>query len=399
MKNKNGLIKKSNSLNEAYVHLSLVEYRILQIAFASLSKEEINPQLMRKVRFEITAQTYMELYGCNRNAAYESLQVAAEKLFSRYFSYWVKVSEDSNLVERVKSRWVSKIAYQKEQAKVSLWLSEDVLSMVGDLQKKYTYFHLYKISNLTSMYSVRVYELLVQWRKTDKVPSIEINDLRAKLGVEKHEYKRMYDFKKYVLDVSVKQINEHTDIMVSYQQIKNGRNIVGFDFKFKQKEKPIKDVVPNKFKNIAPPTLTDSEEKAIKKQAEKYISKKGITDENHKKNIHKKALAEGWGLDEYRQKQAEEEKHKKQAEEEKQRELEQKRAEEEKRKKEKKELDECEEKFLKLAQPIQNIVLETLENRLPMPFKKNFKIDLEGNDKAYRNVEYAGTFKQIMKDF
>ena len=38
-----------------------------------------------------------------------------------------------------------------------------------------------------------------------------------------------------MLDLAVKQINEHTDITVKYDQHKRGRNITGFTFTFKYK--------------------------------------------------------------------------------------------------------------------------------------------------------------------
>ncbi|RSR85826.1 RepB family plasmid replication initiator protein, partial [Acinetobacter baumannii] len=44
--------------------------------------------------------------------------------------------------------------------------------------------------------------------------------------------------KKRVLEPSIKQINEHTDIIVTYEQHKKGRIISGFSFKFKQKKQP-----------------------------------------------------------------------------------------------------------------------------------------------------------------
>ena len=47
----------------------------------------------------------------------------------------------------------------------------------------------------------------------------------------------MSDFKKYVLDFAVQQINEHTDITVKYDQHKQGRIITGFTFNFKVKTK------------------------------------------------------------------------------------------------------------------------------------------------------------------
>ena len=56
------------------------------------------------------------------------------------------------------------------------------------------------------------------------------------MGVLDAEYQRMYDLKKYVLEPSLKQINEHTDITASYEQHKKGRTITGFSFKFKEEE-------------------------------------------------------------------------------------------------------------------------------------------------------------------
>jgi plasmid replication initiation protein len=40
-----------------------------------------------------------------------------------------------------------------------------------------------------------------------------------------------------VIELALKQINEHTDITATYEQHKKGRTITGFSFKFKQKKK------------------------------------------------------------------------------------------------------------------------------------------------------------------
>ena len=40
-----------------------------------------------------------------------------------------------------------------------------------------------------------------------------------------------------VIELALKQINDHTDIAASYEQHKRGRTITGFSFKFKQKKK------------------------------------------------------------------------------------------------------------------------------------------------------------------
>jgi plasmid replication initiation protein len=47
----------------------------------------------------------------------------------------------------------------------------------------------------------------------------------------------MAHLKERVLELSIKQINEHTDITVKYEQHKRGRSISGFSFTFKQRKK------------------------------------------------------------------------------------------------------------------------------------------------------------------
>lgn len=243
---KKDIIKKSNSLTVAYYNLSLVEYRVLHMVFTSLAEIEPNPELFKNARFTVRATDYMELYGVDRTTAYEALREASERLFNRYFTYDLELSPEHQLYERLKARWVTKIGYIEQQATVTLYLSEEVLSMVGKLTNRYTTYFLNQTSELTSMYAIRIYEMLVQWRQAKVIPSISVEELRSRLDIKDNEYPRMHDFKRNVLDLAVTQINERTDLKVSYTQEKAGRKITGFTFKFKVKEDKKKKVDTNR---------------------------------------------------------------------------------------------------------------------------------------------------------
>ena len=234
---KKDVVKKSNSLTVAYYNLTLVEYRILHMVFTSLAEIEPNPELLKNARFTVTANDYMELYDVDRTTAYEALREASERLFNRYFMYDVEIKPEYKLFERIKARWVTKIGYIDKEATVTLYLSEDVLSMVGKLKGSYTMYFLNQTSELTSMYAVRIYEMIKQWRGSKDGLSIGLEELRSRLDIQPDEYPRMYDFKRFVLDNAVSQINEHTDIKVTYTQLKTGRRITGFEFKAKLKNK------------------------------------------------------------------------------------------------------------------------------------------------------------------
>jgi len=110
--------------------------------------------------------------------------------------------------------------------------------LITRLEKHFTSYQIQQVTQLTGKYAIRLYELLIAWREIGKVPQIELSEFRAKLGVEDDEYKAMNHFKSRVLEPSIKQINQYTDITVSYEQRKRGRTITGFSFKFKQKSQP-----------------------------------------------------------------------------------------------------------------------------------------------------------------
>ncbi|MBF7694342.1 RepB family plasmid replication initiator protein, partial [Acinetobacter sp. FNA3] len=81
-------------------------------------------------------------------------------------------------------------------------------------------------------------------------------EFRKRIGVLNTEYKRMDIFKRGVLELAIKQINEHTDITASYEQHKKGKVITGFSFKFKQKKQnndktPKKAILALILKNLA----------------------------------------------------------------------------------------------------------------------------------------------------
>lgn len=303
---KNDLVKKSNSLSEAHYFLTVTEYRILHMAFSALVDCDVNPEFFRNVRFTVRAKDYMKLYGVDRATAYQALREASERLFDRYFTYDELVEKNLMLYERIKSRWVTKIGYQDNQAYITFFFSDDVLSMVGNLKEQYTYLNLHKLVNLTSIYAIRLYEMLMQWRKTKVVPIIELEELRLRLGISEKEYSRMDNFKSRVLDTAIQQINEFTDIIASYEQIKDGRKITGFRFSYKDKVKQPKalpkETTERDLKTIDMfDGLTDIEREVIQKRIDEHIKRiedsGNFVSEFHRKNITKKAISEKWGLD------------------------------------------------------------------------------------------------------
>lgn len=227
------LVVKDNALINASYNLDLVEQRLILLAI--VEARESGKGINANDPLEVHAEGYINQFGVHRNTAYQALKDACNDLFARQFSYQ-KINERGN-IENYRSRWVSEIGYVDNEAVVKLIFAPAIVPLITRLEEHFTKYELQQVSNLSSAYAVRLYELLIAWRSTGSTPVIELSDFRQRIGVLDTEYKRMERFKTSVLELAIKQINEHTDITVKYEQHKKGRSISGFSFMFKQKKK------------------------------------------------------------------------------------------------------------------------------------------------------------------
>ena len=232
--NKMDLIVKTNRLNTAIQNLTLAEIRLVQLAI--IDSRERNEGLSADRPLIIKASRYAEAFGTTRQGAYDVLKKAEENLFERRFTFL-----DENDGYPVKSRWISQAKYKQDKGAIEIIFTPAVvneITRINGIEQFFTKYTLEQTSMLNSMYSVRLYELLIQWRKVKKTPLFELKVFRGQLGVNDDEYERMCDFKSGVLNKAIKEISKHTDIKVSYEQEKDGKSIIGFKFKVLTKDKP-----------------------------------------------------------------------------------------------------------------------------------------------------------------
>lgn len=241
------LIVKDNALINASYNLDLVEQRLILLAI--IEARQSGKGINANDPLIVHAESYINQFNVHRNGAYKALKDACDDLFARQFSYQSR-SEKGN-IQHHKSRWVSEIIYVEKEAVVKLIFAPAIIPLITRLEEQFTKYDIEQVSELSTAYAVRLYELLIAWRSTGKTPIIAIQDFREKIGVLDTDYPRMFDFKKRVLEPSIAQINEKTDIKVKVEQHKTGRNISGFSFKFKQKQTAIseKTVSPNRDQN------------------------------------------------------------------------------------------------------------------------------------------------------
>jgi plasmid replication initiation protein len=156
---KNQLVVKSNDLVNAAYRLSLVEQRLLLACIAQIDSRDA---LTEEDVFEISASEIMDLLGesAQRGTIYRDLKTATERLWGRTISF------SDNVNHYGKRRWITEVDYFLNEGRVRIRFSRDVIQYLSGLKSAFTQYKLEYVAHFKSSYSVRIYELLVQWMST-----------------------------------------------------------------------------------------------------------------------------------------------------------------------------------------------------------------------------------------
>lgn len=101
------------------------------------------------------------------------------------------------------------------------------------LERQYTAYRAGEIVNLNSVYSVRIYEWLCQFRSTGWM-KITVQELRDRLQLQE-TYSQFRDLRRRVIEHAVEEINRTADLDVKVTYQKKGRSVEMISFTFSVK--------------------------------------------------------------------------------------------------------------------------------------------------------------------
>lgn len=259
----NIVVKRNDFLQMAY-SLSIQEQRIILCCVSQIDSRE---KTTHNDEFVVSVQQIHDIFGDEtQKNMYKGLRVATDRLGNR----WI-VQRSDNSKKVMKLRWVWKIQYNDEQGNITLNFSRDVLDYLSDISKTFTKYKLSDVSKFRCMYSIRIYELLQQWAGVGEV-EYSLDDLRERLDLGE-KYGRWADFKRNVIDVSVDEINEHSNIDVSYGTRKSKRKITGVQFTFTTKRKRKKNNISSTSETDRMNEFVRQNEKLTRGKSENEIRK------------------------------------------------------------------------------------------------------------------------------
>ena len=230
---RNYIVSKANEIiQKSRYELSLSEQRTIAYICSKIkpitnSANNIPWQL--EYTFDI--QEYRKVCGLDNNGRiYEEIKVLLKELSNK--TMWIKLADGTETTVK----WIVKVWANKRSGKVKVRLDEDLAPYLFELQERFTAYGLINILAMKSQYSIRLYEIFKSYAFRKKI-LFDLNDLKKYLAVnEVKSYERFPDFRRKVLDIALKEINEYTDIVVEYDTITKGRKVIKINFRIQTKD-------------------------------------------------------------------------------------------------------------------------------------------------------------------
>jgi len=239
------VVVKHNAVVESCYSLSIFESRIILGCIAQINSMG---GLSKDDQYTLVANEIIESAGLSSKNSYNHLKKAVDRLYER--SVIIKLDDDKTL----KTRWISGAVYEEGLGLITIRFAQDITPYLSDLTKNFTKYKLNNILLFKSGYSVRIYELLMRWQGSTH--TAEIDWLKEKFELQ-GKYTRLLNFKARVIDPAIKEINDHSDVAVSYTDVKRGRTVTGFKFEWHPKKttkvkthQPKKTMTPAQYERL-----------------------------------------------------------------------------------------------------------------------------------------------------
>lgn len=214
MRRQSYFVAKSNEIiQHSRFSMTMQQNKILLYLISKIKPDDTGSEV-----YEISVREFCQVCnivadsGKNTEDAKRAIKAVADK------SVWVKQERGEILL-----RWLNRVKFNDEKRCFEVTFHEDMLPYLYDLREQYTQYSLENVLGMKSKYGVRLYELLKSYEHMEKEITFTLEDLRQRLDVR--NYTRFPDFRRYVLEAALDDINEYSDIEVTYTTIQGAHRV------------------------------------------------------------------------------------------------------------------------------------------------------------------------------
>jgi plasmid replication initiation protein len=299
-------VVKHNALVTGKYSLGIVEQRVMLSIISKINSTE--PWDGTDGRYQIDYGEVLDLIDSKHESKRQQMMKATYNLLSRtvkitlselddsIFEKFKKIKLDENEApldlesDVIQTSWIlGPIRYKVGVDVLNIKVDKFLMPFLIEISKNFTGFRLENIMKLPSKYSIRIYELGRRYlSKGQKSYSKEIDykDFREMIGVDEGSYDRFTDFNKRVLEVSSGEINENTDIKMSFKTIRKRNKVEKIVLKISENESYKKRQIKSqiKQKQEADPVKLELKKRGV--TPHKSYEDEGIKDQHWKEALN-----------------------------------------------------------------------------------------------------------------
>lgn len=230
----NSLVVQPNELVRASYDMTVNEKRLLAIALSKLhndSRREVDQGFLISFTYEEWNRTFKQ----NQNLSQVFTTANLRKMKS--IGYEASFADTDNKREALLvGNWFSRVIKIKDNGKKRIEVELDINTskMIEKMDTCFTAYKLLEIAKLKTFHTVRLFELLMQFKHTGQLV-IFLDEFREAIGVV-DKYPNYYNLKRRIIDPALADINENTELNVVFKcdrtEKTRGRKIekIGFNF-------------------------------------------------------------------------------------------------------------------------------------------------------------------------
>lgn len=262
------MVYKSNEFIQNYKYsLSTMEIRIINYMIANIGSPKYDTEF-HALRFSIGEFASLlsdKKHGDIYKRTKETIKQLADK------SAWTKVEdEETGKTKEILIRWIEEPEIEEGYVtlKLNRHLAPYLLQMSGYIKSQFRYS-----LEAQSRYTIPLYELLKSWEKVkDGIKVFTLEYLRTHLDAMVKTYDNFAAFDRRVLSVAVGEINDITDLDVTYEPLKQGRKITQIQFSIKRKPSAKDD--EDDFEKMTPDFSVAEEDVLEEEPQEDFVSER-----------------------------------------------------------------------------------------------------------------------------
>jgi plasmid replication initiation protein len=279
MKNKEDkslYVVSSNDLVRAKYSYTLWEKRVFLYMVSQLKRDQTEFPMMR-----IAIRDLMRFYGTFGKGEYSVIRSVPENIIKKpfYIPYVTPDGERRWLFMSVISAGTQPdMGEKREESYIELQFNPVLAPHLMDLRERFTRYNIRNISELQSVYSIRMFEFIKENEFKKDGFEISVDDLKEMLFMKAQDndgaevYQLYADFKKRVLMKAQEDLNEHCDTTFIFEERKDGRRVTKIFFK-PLKNQPLDENEPP-LKAILPPA-----DAVLSKNSDNYKAHEGVGEE------------------------------------------------------------------------------------------------------------------------